>query len=69
MSLVNSERIGWAIWIAAGHIGESLGGGTNRASLALAIMVYFSVVGLLSGYLLTRLFLQPAFNAASASEP
>jgi len=69
VSLVNSERIGEAIWIAAGHVGESLGGGANRASLALAIMVYFSVVGLLSGYLLTRLFLQPAFNAASVSEP
>jgi hypothetical protein len=66
VSLVNSERIGTAMWQAAVQIGLSLGAGTNTTSLACAIMVYFSVVGLLSGYLLTRLFLQPAFNAANA---
>jgi hypothetical protein len=68
VSLVNSERVGTAMWQAATQIGLSLGSGASKTSLALAIIVYFSVVGLLGGYLLTRLFLQPAFNAASASE-
>jgi hypothetical protein len=38
--------------------------GAARQSLALAILVYFGVIGVLGGYLLTRLFLQRAFAAA-----
>jgi hypothetical protein len=66
VSLVNSEKIGNNLLHAAGKVADSIGGGPERESLALAIMVYFSVIGLLGGYLLTRLFLQRAFDTAGA---
>jgi hypothetical protein len=66
VSLVNTERIGWAMHNAATTMAASIATGGAGISLALAVMVYFGVVGLLGGYLLTRLFLQPAFNAAGA---
>jgi hypothetical protein len=66
VSLVNSERIGWAMYDTAETMAASIASGEGGTSLALAVMVYFGVVGLLGGYLLTRLFLQPAFNAADA---
>lgn len=68
VSLVNSEKIGQVMLRAAGTMADSIGGGAERQSLALAIMVYFSVVGLLGGYLLTRLFLQRAFDTAGNAE-
>jgi len=36
-----------------------------QLSLVYAIIVYFSVTGFLGAYLLTRLYLQKAFNDAS----
>ena len=42
-------------------IAESLGGNEQK-SFALALMLYFSITGFLGSYLLTRLYLQPAFN-------
>lgn len=64
VSLVNSEQIGDIILRAARIMANSIGGGPARESLALAILVYFSVLGVLGGYLLTRLFLQRAFDTA-----
>ena len=64
VSLVNSGQIGDAMLGAARTMASSLGGGAARQSLALAILVYFGVIGVLGGYLLTRLFLQRAFAAA-----
>jgi len=64
VSLVNSEQIGDAMLHAARTMASSLGGGPARVSLALAILVYFGVIGVLGGYLLTRLFLQRAFDTA-----
>ena len=66
VSLVNSERIGRAMYDTAETMSATMASGKGGISLALAVMVYFGVVGLLGGYLLTRLFLQPAFNAAGA---
>ncbi|WP_250486982.1 hypothetical protein [Caballeronia sp. GaOx3] len=52
---------------AAGHvIGQSLGS-TYPDSFAMALLIYFFTSGLLGSYLLTRLFLQRAFNDASMS--
>ena len=68
VSLVNSEQIGAVMQRAAGTMANSMGGGPARGSLALAILVYFGVVGLLGGYLLTRLFLQRAFDTAEWAE-
>lgn len=64
VSLVNSEQIGDVMLGAARTMASSLGGGAARQSLALAILVYFGVIGVLGGYLLTRLFLQRAFATA-----
>lgn len=66
VSLVNSEKIGTTLLRAADTMADSMGGGPERKSLALAILVYFGVIGLLGGYLLTRLFLQRAFDTAGA---
>jgi hypothetical protein len=63
VSLVNSEQVGRTILMAAREMSYAIGGGPVGVSVALAILVYFGVLGLLGGYLLTRLFLQPAFNA------
>lgn len=68
VSLVNSEQIGDVMLRAARTMANSLGGGSARESLALAILVYFGVIGLLGGYLLTRLFLQRAFDTARWSD-
>jgi hypothetical protein len=68
VSLVNSEQIGKAMLRAGETMASSMGGGPARESLAQAILVYFGVVGLLGGYLLTRLFLQRAFDTAEWSE-
>lgn len=46
---------------AAQLIAESLGG-ANQKSFAYALMLYFAITGFLGSYLLTRLFLQPAFD-------
>jgi hypothetical protein len=49
---------------AATLIAGSLGG-DSRTSFAYAVMVYFTVSGFLGGYLLTRLYLQKAFQKAT----
>jgi hypothetical protein len=49
---------------AAKLIAGSLGGDA-RVSFAYAVMMYFTVTGFLGGYLLTRLYLQKAFENAS----
>ena len=40
--------------------------GAAEAPFAMALVIYFSVSGFLSGYLLTRLFLAPAFGNVDA---
>ena len=67
VSLVNSEKIGHAMVRASGQMDMSFGGDTMQ-SLALAMLTYFSVIGLLGGYLLTRLYLQRAFEAIGSAD-
>jgi hypothetical protein len=47
-----------------GAMSPSLGGQPTSAAFAAALSVYFSVLGFLSGWLLTRLSLAPALSAA-----
>jgi len=47
-----------------GALAPSLGGEPHSATFAGALVIYFSVLGFLSGWLLTRLFLAPALSAA-----
>jgi hypothetical protein len=65
VSLVNSEKIGTALVTASKEMARSFGG-EPASSLALAMLTYFGVIGLLGGYLLTRLYLQRAFEAAGS---
>jgi hypothetical protein len=52
-----------AVFIAQGFGGRESQGGTQfQVGIALALLIYFPVLGFLSGYLCTRLFLQPAFQ-------
>lgn len=62
VSLVNSEKVGSAMVAASKEMAKSFGG-EPASSLALAMLTYFGVIGLLGGYLLTRLYLQRAFEA------
>lgn len=70
VSLVNSQEVGKTMWQAAKTMALSIGGSADASSqsLALAILVYFGVIGLLGGYLLTRLYLQRAFNSMGSME-
>ena len=52
-------RLGQAAILIAGSLG-----GNSRISFAYAVMMYFTVTGFLGGYLLTRLYLQKAFQKA-----
>ena len=52
---------------AAKLVAESLGG-PGFKSFAYALMMYFAITGFLGSYLLTRLFLQPAFEDESSSD-
>lgn len=67
VSLVNSEKIGANMITASKEMASSFGGAPMN-SLALAMLTYFSVIGLLGGYLLTRLYLQRAFEALAWSD-
>ena len=53
--------------LAAKLIAESLGGPALK-SFAYALMMYFAITGFLGSYLLTRLFLQPAFDDESGNQ-
>lgn len=48
---------------AAAYVAGALGGAREQ-HFALALVIYFTVVGFMGGYLLTRLFLQRAFFMA-----
>lgn len=67
VSLVNSEKIGVAVMEASKEMAHAFDGEPMH-SLALAILTYFGVIGLLGGYLLTRLYLQRAFEEIGSSE-
>lgn len=64
VALVESEKVFAQMTKAAQLMAGSLGGPAFE-SFAFAILIYFSVSGLLGSYLLTRLFLQSAFTNAA----
>lgn len=68
VSLVNSDKIGGAMLSTAKVMANSLGSGPDKVSVALAILIFFGMTGLLGGYLLTRLFLQRAFESVGSSK-
>jgi hypothetical protein len=66
VTLVESKEVIHRLEAAGRVIGQSLGGPYSE-SFAMALLIYFFTAGLLGSYLLTRLFLQRAFNDASMS--
>jgi len=67
VALVNLEKLPhlltqWASYVSTG-IGEAAVGGAGP-SFALGLIIYFTIVGFLSGYLLTQVFLQKWVNRA-----
>ncbi|WP_041598487.1 hypothetical protein [Hahella chejuensis] len=50
--------------VVTGYIAEGVGGGRDASIFALSVLLYFSIIGFLFGYLWTRLFLAGAFRQA-----
>ena len=69
LGLINLKKVPVYLGNLASYFGASFGDKVpGRDSVALAIIVLFSVCGFLLGYLLTRLFLTKAFERAASSE-
>jgi uncharacterized membrane protein len=70
VGLINFKDIGRFLDRLSGDLASSLGTEATPVSkpLALSLIVYFFVIGLIQGYLLTRLFLSKQF-ALQTSEP
>jgi hypothetical protein len=67
VSLVEAKKAQGILQQSAGFIAETLGG-AGQTSFAYGLMVYFSIAGFLGSYLLTRLYLQRAFQNAASSQ-
>ena len=65
VTLVENQNVIVSLRDGAEQIAGSLGG-NHQVSFAYALMIYFSASGFLGCHLLTRLFLQQAFNNADA---
>jgi hypothetical protein len=64
VGLVEYAAIRDALWRTARFIGQGLGGRDRDVAVALAGLLYFSTLGLLTAYLSTRLYLNRALGAA-----
>ena len=65
LGLSQISQVPSALNSLSSYLSEGIGGPTGSAKVfALAIIVYFSVVGFIGGYLVTRLVLQGAFYKA-----
>lgn len=65
VTLVENQKVIASLRVGAEQIAGSLGG-EHQVSFAYGLMIYFSASGFLGCYLLTRLFLQQAFNNVDA---
>lgn len=62
LTLVNARDISKSLQGTAGILEKALGNKDGDLALAMAVVVYFSVIGFMSVYILTRLYLSPAFS-------
>jgi hypothetical protein len=62
VGLTQLNQVPGQLMRAAAFIAKGIGDNQSQRTLALALVIYFPVLGFLSGYLCTRLFLQPAFR-------
>jgi hypothetical protein len=68
LGLVQLQKIPPYLQSAAGYIAFTWGDSAANRGFAYALMLYFSVVGFLGGYLLTRIFLSPLFKTLDGGE-
>lgn len=72
LGLIHFQEIGQFVAIKADELNGVLrvpnGSGADHTLFAQALIVYFFVLGLIEGYLLTRMFLVSQFNATSMQE-
>jgi hypothetical protein len=61
LTLVNATRISDSFKGTAGVFARALGNREGDVAVAMAVIVYFSIIGFLSVYILTRLYLSRAF--------
>jgi hypothetical protein len=62
VGLIQLRSLPQNIWRIGNYVGQGLG--TNQETVASGIVIYFFGLGFLGGYLLTRMFLGPAFRLA-----
>ena len=62
VGLTQLNKVPGQMTIAASFIAKGMGDDQAHRTLVVAMLIYFPVLGFLSGYLCTRLFLQPAFR-------
>ena len=62
VGLVELRKIPGLLLRLAGMIAGELG--SNQVPFIIAVIVYFTIVGFMSGYLTTRMFVQRAFRIA-----
>ena len=67
VGLTQIGKIPSALRSLAGHISKSFGVSGNDV-FSVSMVLYFSTLGFLTGYLLTRLFLQQEFDAESTDK-
>lgn len=68
LGLANLAKIPPRMQLAAGYISRTWGDTADQHAFGYAVMLYFSVVGFLAGYLLTRIFLSPMFRDAAGGD-
>jgi len=66
LGLAQIHRIPPKLQEAAGYIAYTWGPAPANSAFSYALMLYFSVVGFLGGYLLTRIFLSPLLRTADS---
>jgi hypothetical protein len=69
ISLVNARELLDKLKAAARVLSKALGGSDIAFALAVGTIVYFSVIGFLTAYLLTRLYLTRAFFTNDQPRP
>lgn len=65
VGLIEISQIGDSAGRLIAYVGDGMGGGSSSRIVAGATLVYFSTVGFLGGYLLTRMALSPALARAA----
>jgi tetratricopeptide (TPR) repeat protein len=68
LGLSQISKIPPRLQLAAGYIAYTWGDTASHRAFAYALMLYFSVVGFLGCYLLTRIFLSPLFRTIDSGE-